>query len=190
MDNNLKSDEELLSLAILDNSYFSLIIKRYQAKLLNYIKRMSSLSEEDAQDLLQDIFIKVYLHANSFDTSLKFSSWIYSIAHNQIISNYRKYRSRAEGNQIKIEDNLIHILVSDLNIEKEIDINLKAEKVNLVLNDLKKKWREVLILKYFEEKNYQEISDIIKKPEGTVASMLNTAKKEFKKIYLKKYVSK
>lgn len=189
MEDQKQSDENLLSLAIVDNSYFSIIIERYQFKLLSFIKRMSSLSEEDAKDLLQDIFLKVYLNANSFDSRLKFSSWIYSIARNEIISNYRKLKVRAEGNQVGIDNSILEILVADIDIEREIDGQLDLDKVKESLNCLKAKWREILILRYFEEKDYQEISDIIKKPEGTVASMLNKAKKEFKNIYLKKYVN-
>ncbi len=182
-------DEELLSLVLSDNRYFSIIIDRYEAKLLSFIKRMSNIGDEDAKDLLQDIFLKVYLNANSFDDNLKFSSWIYAIARHQIINNYRKLKSRAEGNKLALEANLVEGLVADINIEAEIDANLNLSKVKDVLNLLKPKWRELLILKYFEEKDYREISDIIKKPEGTVASSLNKAKREFKKIYLKKYVN-
>ncbi len=189
MDNEKYSDEELLSLAISNNSYFSIIIDRYQFKLLKFIKRMSNLSEEDARDLLQDIFLKVYLNSHSFDKHLKFSSWIYSIARNEIINNYRRLKVRAEGNQIGIDNSILEILVADIDIEKEIDGKLDLSRVKESLSHLKAKWREVLILRYFEEKDYQEISDIIKKPEGTVASMLNKAKKEFKTIYLKKYVN-
>ena len=181
------SDEKLVALSLDDHLAFSILVDRYKDRLLNFIRRMSGLSVEDSQDVLQNIFLKVYLNLNSFDDYLKFSSWIYSIARNQIISNYRKNKVRPEGNLIKIDESLIERLVFDFNIEKELDIKILNQQIFSVLNELKDKWREVLILRFFEEKDYNEISDIIKKPSGTVASMLSKAKKEFKDKYQNLY---
>lgn len=181
------SDEQLVVLSLDNHLAFSILVDRYKDKLLNFIRRMSGLPTEDAQDVLQNIFLKVYLNLNSFDDDLKFSSWIYSIARNQVINNYRKHKIRPEGNSIKIDESLVERLIFDFNIEKELDIKILNQQIFLVLNELKGKWREVLILRFFEEKDYNEISDIIKKPSGTVASMLNKAKKEFKDKYQELY---
>lgn len=181
------SDEQLVVLSLESHLAFSVLVDRYKDKILNFIRRMSGLSEDDAQDVLQDIFFKVYLNLNSFDNDLKFSSWLYSIARNQIISNYRKIKARPEGNSIKIEETLIERLVFDFNIEKELDVKILNQQIFSVLDKLKDKWKEILILRFFEEKDYNEISDIIKKPVGTVASMLNKAKKEFKEKYQEIY---
>lgn len=182
------SDEQLAILSLENHLSFSILINRYENKLLNFIRRMSGLSEDDARDVLQDVFLKVYLNLNSFDDDLKFSSWIYSITRNQIISNHRKLKVRPEGNSVKIDQELIEKLAFDFNIEKEIDLKIMNEQIFSILNELKDKWKEVLVLKFFEEKDYNEISDIIKKPTGTVASMINKAKKEFKDYYEKKYL--
>jgi RNA polymerase sigma-70 factor (ECF subfamily) len=181
------SDEHLAILSLEDHSSFAILINRYQNKLLNYIKRISSFSNEDASDVLQDVFLKVYLNLNGFDQDLKFSSWIYSICHNQVISNYRKIKIRPEGNSVPIDETLLNKFVYDFNIEREVDNRIANEKIFLVLSELKEKWKEILILRFFEEKDYNEISDIIKKPSGTVASMINKAKKEFKRKYQEKY---
>ncbi|MCK9438485.1 MAG: sigma-70 family RNA polymerase sigma factor [Patescibacteria group bacterium] len=186
-DKNNLSDEQLVVLSLENHLAFSVLVDRYRDKLLNFIRKMSNLAVEDAQDVLQDVFLKVYLNLNSFDDDLKFSSWIYSITRNQIISNYRKIKVRPEGNSIKIDETLIERLVSDFNIEKELDLKILNQQIFSVLNELKSKWKEVLVLKFFEEKDYEEISDIIKKPSGTVASMLNKAKKEFKEKYQEMY---
>ncbi|MCD4760742.1 hypothetical protein K8R42_02475, partial [bacterium] len=66
------SDTDLVKLVLKDQENFSYLIKRYQSKLLRYIRRISGLNIEDAEDVLQDVFIKVYQNLNSFDTSLKF----------------------------------------------------------------------------------------------------------------------
>ena len=165
-----------------------IIINRYKSKLFNYIRRITNVRDEDAEDLLQDIFLKVYLNLNDFDRGLKFSSWIYAIAHNQVISNHRKISVRAEGHSTSLEDESARKLASNVNIEKEIDNIYLKDNVTKVLYGLPEKYREVLVLKFLEEKNYQEISDIIKKPVGTVGSLMNKAKSEFKKELAKQQI--
>lgn len=179
------SDEELVVLALDNSDNFSQIINRYKIKLFNYIRKISGLSPEDAEDVLQDVFLKTYLNLNAFDKSLKFSSWIYSIAHNQVISNYRKLKARAEGHSTAIDDNIAQGLFANIKTEEEIDAIFLSATVSSVLEKMDQKYQEVLILRYSEEKSYQEISDIIRRPTGTVASLINRAKAQFKQIYLK-----
>lgn len=190
MINNLeleeKSDEELV-LVILDNqNAFSYIVERYKNKLLRYIRRISSVGLEDAEDILQNIFIKVYLNLNEFDHSLKFSSWIYRIAHNEIIDNYRKKKSRPQLIDIDINDSHIKELAGETNIMEELSREELKREISLAIDKLDLKFQEIIILKYIEEKDYQEISDIIKKPLGTVASRMNKARTELKKIMFDK----
>jgi RNA polymerase sigma factor (sigma-70 family) len=84
------SDEDLIILTLENANHFSYIVERYQAKLLFYICRISGVSHEDAEDMLQEIFLKMYSNMNSFTPGLKFSSWVYRIAHNHVISSFRK----------------------------------------------------------------------------------------------------
>ncbi|MEI6835701.1 MAG: RNA polymerase sigma factor [Candidatus Falkowbacteria bacterium] len=175
------SDEEMVTLTLKDQDNFVVIINRYKAKLFNYIRRITNVRDEDAEDLLQEIFLKVYLNLNDFDKDLKFSSWIYAIARNQVISNHRRLNSRAEGHSVALEDESAKKIMFNFNIEKALDDSYLKDKVAKVLYSLPEKYREVLVLKFLEEKNYQEISDIIKKPSGTVGSLINKAKSEFKK---------
>lgn len=182
------SDEEMVALALKDQDNFVIVINRYKSKLFNYIRRITSIRDEDAEDLLQDIFLKVYLNLNDFDTDLKFSSWIYAIARNQVISNHRRLNVRAEGHSTNLEDDSARKLASNINIEQELDNIYLKDNVTKVLYGLSEKYREVLVLKFLEEKNYQEISDIIKKPVGTVGSLMNKAKSEFKKELAKQQI--
>ncbi|MBT6690999.1 RNA polymerase sigma factor [Candidatus Parcubacteria bacterium] len=176
-----KTDEELVSLALGEADYFLCLMKRYEAKLLRYINRIANIRQEDAEDVLQDSFIKVYENLNNFDDKLKFSSWIYRIVHNQVISNFRKLKARPQ--QIDWDsENILNNLIADFNISREIDREYLSQKVAQVLEELDDKYQEVLILKYLEDKNYQEISDILKKPMGTIATLLSRAKQQFKKV--------
>jgi len=175
------SDEEIVKLTLDNQDYFLFIINRYKVKLLNFIGRITNVKAEDAEDLLQEIFLKIYLNLNDFDCDLKFSSWVYAIARHQVISSHRKLQARAEGHVIEMEDKKFQNLISDFDMQKNVDAEFTKEKIMKILDNLGDKYREILILKFLEEKNYQEISDIIKRPVGTVGSIMNKAKKEFQK---------
>ncbi|HOZ56447.1 MAG: ECF RNA polymerase sigma factor SigW [Parcubacteria group bacterium ADurb.Bin316] len=175
------SDEDIVKLALQNQDYFLHIINRYQLRLFNFIRRITNASTEDAEDLLQEIFLKIYLNLNDFDRGLKFSSWAYAIARNQVISHHRKLQARAEGHTVALEDESVKQIAADFDIKNNIDLQCLRENIFKILDNLDDKYREVLVLKFLEEKSYQEISDIIKKPIGTVGSMMNKAKTEFQK---------
>jgi len=180
------SDEELVKKSLDDQEVFYYLIKRYESKLMRYINRIASVTHEEAEDLLQEIFIKAYRHLNGFDQRLKFSSWVYRIAHNEVI-NFAKKRKRGTA-LIHASNNgdTDNMVLDNLAGEDDVHGNFVAmeskERVWQVLMELPLKYREVLVLKFFENKSYREMSDILRKPEGTVATLVNRAKKKFLKI--------
>lgn len=176
-----RSDEELVELALKNQDNFLYIIERYKTKLFHYVARISNYKDEDIEDVLQDVFIKVYLNLNDFNLDLKFSSWIYRITHNQVINTYRKTKARPQYNLGEANDLELTKIISDFDIEKSLDTSYLRKNIFKILGEIDEKYKEIIVLKFFEEKSYKEISDIIKKPMGTVASMMNKAKKEFKK---------
>lgn len=170
-------------IASLENSEnFKYVISEYQNKFTQYIRRRTIASKEDAEDLLQDIFLKIYLNLNGFDTSLKFSSWAYRIAHNEIISWYRKKKIRPQINfEDYEEENLINSFKEETDIEKEFDRKLLKENITQAIEKLDEKYKEVIILRFLEEKDYEEIGDILQIPLGTVSTMIYRGKKELQK---------
>lgn len=180
-----KTDEELVGMALENQSDFLYIMNRYQNKLMSYILRMSNISPEEAEDILQNVFIKVYKNLNGFDSDLKFSSWIYRITHNEVISNFRKSQARPQSYEGEINEEILERISADFDIESEINNKYLREMLNKVLVNLDKKYRDVLVLRFFEEKDYNEISDILKKPVGTISTLLNRAKKNLKEELLK-----
>jgi len=182
-----KTDEELVTLSLEDKGYYKYLVERYEEKLLRYIVRLSGLSKEDAEDILQDVFIKAYQNLNDFDTGLKFSSWIYRITHNEAITHLRKLKSRPK---VIIDqganDLALNALRADLDIEKNIDKKYLLENITGTIDRLDEKYKNVLVLKYIEDKNYQEMSDILKRPMGTVATLLKRAKEKLNVELLKK----
>lgn len=184
--NDQATDEALAQSSLHDEDAFYLLMKRYEPVLLRYIHRMTQINREEAEDLLQDIFIKVYRNLNGFDINLKFSTWVYRIAHNEIISQYRK--TRRDRLTFELDDerdetsSLVNFLSGTLNLEAEYLNREKSTEVAKALSELAPKYREILVLRYFEELSYEEISDILRKPPGSVATLLNRARERFKKI--------
>lgn len=178
------SDSELVTLSLKDKEVFSQIIERYQHKIYRYIKRISSFSDDHISDILQNTFIKTYVNLNNFDTSLQFSSWLYRIAHNETISFLRKNKKHIEATLFP--DDSMEEFKSDIHIENQ---QIKTEDSKVLweaIKSLDQHYQDVIILKYFEHKSYDEISDIIQKPPGTVATWISRAKKEIQK-FLTKY---
>jgi len=174
-----KTDEELVELTLKDQDNFAWLIRRYEDKLLRYILRIANISKEEAEDVLQEVFIKVYQNLNDFDRNLKFSSWIYRITHNQVISNWRKIKARPKSVYFEVGDAVFNGLISELDMEKKGDEYFLRKNLDKIFDKLDPKYREILILKFLEDKSYKEISDILKKPIGTVATLINRAKKSF-----------
>jgi RNA polymerase sigma-70 factor (ECF subfamily) len=182
-----RTDEELVSLSLKDQEFFYCLLSRFEDKLLRYLFRTFSFSREDAEDVLQESFLKIYKNLNEFDNSFKFSSWAYRIVHNEAVSFLRKAKTKS-GQNSYLSDEEFEKISSDINLEKEVDRKYSKEKIGLILKNLEEKYREVLVLKFLEDKSYEEISDIVKKPVGTVATLINRAKKQFKKIIEENHV--
>jgi len=178
-----KSDEELVDLTLENSANFIFLMNRYEEKLLRYIRRISNSSLEDAEDVLQESFLKIYQSLHGFDSKLKFSSWAYRVVHNQVISEFRKKKARPLFYFAEIVDEMLTGIVEENSVTKNIDSRLEKDKVLKIINSLDKKYREVMCLKYIEEKSYDEISDILQKPMGTIGTLVNRAKKKFKKEY-------
>ncbi len=171
-----KTDEQLVVLTLKNQEYYLCLMKRYEDKLFNYILKISNISKEEAEDILQEVFIKVYQNLNDYDSNSKFSSWIYRIAHNATVSAFRKKDVRPQSVPWDNEE-LINMLKSTSNIEKDIIQQSTYKHILNIIDGLPFKYKEVLILKFVENKDYREISDILHKPMGTIATLINRAKK-------------
>jgi len=174
-----KTDEQIVVLTLKNQDYYLCLMKRYEARLLNYILKISNINREDAEDILQEVFIKAYQNLNDFDLNFKFSNWIYSIAHNATISAFRKKKVRPQTVSWEDKD-LNNILESTLDVENTSLQKLTYKQILKIINQLPLKYKDVLILKFVEGKDYREISDILHKPMGTIATLINRAKKSLK----------
>lgn len=174
------TDAQLVESAKLNPESFGLLMERYQGPLFGYIRRLTQLSPDDVQDLLQEVFIKIYQNLNAYDSDLKFSSWAYRIAHNQVIDHFRRVSSRPKTNALE-DYEWDKLIQASVHLEKELANKDCVEKIKSCIQDLPMKYKEVLILRFVEEKEYEEIMDILRKPKGTVATLIARGKQELKK---------
>jgi len=175
------SDQEISAGIKNDPELFGMIIDRYQAKIERYVRRISSVQGDDLTDLLQDIFSKVYIYNETYDKRQSYNSWIYRIAHNETINRWKREKRRMHPSfDGEITDELARALF-DNSTQEELDRASDKELVRDALSSLKIKDSSVLTLRYFDELSYSEISDILKIPEGTVATNIYRAKKKLAK---------
>ena len=175
------TDEQLVAQVLLNKDQFRYLVERYQAKLMRYIFRIGG--QDAGEDLLQEVFINAYQNLSGFDQSLSFSAWIYRIAHNVVISHFRKQRVRPEGNLHSDGEDMLTKLYGEGDIEVQADQGLDAARLHKAMSGLKPLYRDMLILRYFEQLEYQEISDVLRIPMGSVAVYLHRAKKQLKTVY-------
>ena len=140
-------------------------------------------SRTDAEDITQDVFLKVFQKISGIKENAKFRGWLFSITLNRIRDYQRKKRFRS---LFKAEDENIESHISDQagnDPSDALDQVLKKDfwrQVNLVMNKLSKMEKEVFLLRFFDHLNINEIAGIVKKNESTVKTHLYRALAKFK----------
>jgi len=171
------SDEQIVDKIISgDIEKYEEIVTRYQAKLSRYIKKLTNRSD-DVDDVLQEVFIKAYKNLRHFNQKMKFSSWIYRIAHNESINLIKS----SWVQKITSLDPFFNLGQKN-QIEDQIDNRQLQKKLANCLKDLELKYKEPLVLFYFEEKSYEEISDILRIPVKTVGVLIYRGRQKIKKL--------
>ncbi len=177
-----KSDIELIQLSIEDPEYFGIVMSRYQEKLFWYVKRISYFSNEDIEDILQEVLTSAYRNLNEFDEETKFSSWIYRVTHNQVIDAIRKSKRQNENSYDELSEHDTQFFLSaSVDLEEKILSDDCLKRARTAIKNLPMKYRDVMVLRFLEEKTYEEIMDILKKPKGSVATLVSRGRESLKK---------
>ncbi|MFH1611588.1 MAG: RNA polymerase sigma factor [Patescibacteria group bacterium] len=177
------TDEEIAQRASKERFLFGIIVDRYATALERYIRRLGVSNQEDIHDIVQDTFLKTYRNLQQFDIDLKFSSWLYRIAHNETMSFFRRTNIRPEAHYVEDMEKTLDLIRSDIDIEESAQKSFDVKKVMGIVEGLESRLRYIIVLRYLEQKSYREISDILHVPEGTVATLLHKAKKKIKKAF-------
>jgi len=161
-----------------DLAAFEKLISSYEKKVYNYCLRMTN-SHEEAEDLTQEVFVRVCRGLKNFRGSSKFSTWIYRIAHNVCVDRHRNSKMAVLSlNQPKSFDDLRQTELPAHNSSPE-DEALRAELKKYLLEAitrLKPKYRSAIVLRDIHQHTYEEIAEILCLPLGTVKSHINRAR--------------
>ena len=172
------TDEEIVRRTLSDKEAFALLIERYESKLLRYLERLGVSVREDREDILQNAFIKAYKNLNGFDPTLAFSSWMYRITHNEAMSSFRSKRSRPQVMLSEEGEMLITELQDeDSDTSALAELRLSREELAKAFENLSSQYRDALVLRFFENRSYTEMSDILEVPVGTVSTLIYRAKR-------------
>ncbi len=152
---------------------FTAIIKKYQEKLYWHVRRMV-VDHDDANDVLQNVFIKVWKGLENFREDSQLYTWLYRIATNESLSFLEQQKKRSTVSFNDMESGLSNKIKADTNF----DANRLEWKLQLAIQQLPEKQRLVFSLRYYDELPYQDMSRILDTSEGALkASYHHAAKK-------------
>lgn len=166
------TDTDLVKQAQTSQAAFKVLVDRHWRRLYAFVKRLYFFEHEEVQDILQEAFIKIYRNLNGFNESFAFSTWAYQITRNCAIDALRKKRIQPQTAVLE-EEEWERLLVAT---DESVKDGLHLEEVKRAILALPLNYREAFTLFYLEEKTYEEMIDILKKPKGTIASLINRAK--------------
>jgi RNA polymerase sigma-70 factor (ECF subfamily) len=163
-----------------DQKAFETLIDRYQRPIFNLALRFAA-SREDAEDIVQTVFVKVYEKLNTYDPKHKFFSWLYKIAVNESI-NHLNRRKNLEPFQEDLHSG--HQTQDEPQQDHEL-----TKKIDSALLELKPDYRIVVVLNHFQDLTYREIGQILDIHENKVKSRLFSARRKLRSILMKKGIS-
>jgi RNA polymerase sigma-70 factor (ECF subfamily) len=172
------NDEDIVSQILHgDVDAFGALMQRYEPRLMRYVIYLIH-DDAMASDVVQETFIKTYKNLHGFNSKYKFSSWIYRIAHNEAMNAIKHERKIVHD--LDVED--IHEATYETNTIQDIDRAILQGDVKACLDNLPLKYREVLMLQYYEHMKYSEIADVMHMPPATVGVWAARGKAELKLI--------
>ena len=158
---------------------FTAIIKKYQEKLYWHIRRMV-VEHEDANDVLQNMFIKVWNGLENFREDSQLYTWLYRIATNESLTFLEQQKKRSSISIDNEESNLSNQLMAD----KHFDANKLEWKLQLAMQQLPEKQRIVFNLRYYDEMPYEEMSRVLDTSEGALKASYHHAVKKIEDFIL------
>ena len=177
----MKTDPELVQQSLQGNEgAFCELVDRYRARIYTFVLRIVK-NPEDAGDVSQEVFVRVYRSLKSYDQSRKFSSWLFKIAQNMAIDNLRTRRSDTFSldEPVETEQGEFSYQLPSREIEPDsaLESTEVAEALDVAIADLEPGYRSVIMLRHVEGKSYEEIAEIMELPLGTVKTYIYRARR-------------
>ena len=167
------SDEKLiLRFQEGDINAYNELVKRYKDRLLNFVFRYFN-NVEQAEDVVQDTLIKLYTHASYYKNVAKFSTWIFTIAKNNALTELRKNKRKKTDSLWTDDGKFIDISSEEESLESKVQNEIAIDQLNKFLDEIPENFRIAVVLRDFQELSYEEISKILEIPIGTIKSRIN-----------------
>ena len=158
---------------------YTRIIKKYQEKLYWHVRRMV-VEHEDANDVLQNMFIKVWKGLENFREDSQLYTWLYRIATNESLSFLEQQKKRSSVSLSDVETGLSNRIQAD----KHFDANKLEWKLQLAIQQLPEKQRVVFSLRYYDEMPYEKMSKVLETSEGALKASYHHAVKKIEDFIL------
>ncbi len=187
-----REDDKLVAAAVEgDEAAYARLVEKYQRALYFHISKIVK-DREHIEDLVQEAFVKAFGNLTSYNTDYAFSTWLYRIATNHSIDYLRKKKLQTFSidEPVKTREGEMRVQLKDEDsaTDRRIIRNQRAEIIRSAIDNLPEKYRQVIEMRHMEEKSYQEISEELDLPLGTVKAhifrareMLNKALQEKRK---------
>jgi RNA polymerase sigma factor (sigma-70 family) len=176
------SDTELLALFREPTSKekaFTSIVKKYQERLYWHIRRML-VDHEDSNDVLQNVFIRVWNALANFREDAQLYTWLYRIATNECLSFIEQQKRKASVSLSDVESGLANKVRAD----KDFDPNKLEWKLQLAIQQLPEKQRIVFMLRYYDEMPYEQMSNVLETSAGALKASYHHAAKKIEEFIL------
>ncbi len=172
--NNPTDEELIVRFQEGDTSAFEEIVRRFKDQLVNFAYRFLGNIEE-AEDIVQETFLRVFRKKNAYRNVAKFSTWIYTITGNLAKTELRRRKRRKliSLSSLGFEDKDFELTDTKKSPEESVHELIKDEFIQQAINTLPEKFRGVIIFRDIQELSYEEISKIVNIPLGTVKSRVN-----------------
>jgi len=183
MESRSPTDEELIARFQEGDVYaFEQIVHRYKDRLINFVYNFLG-DRIDAEDVVQETFLRVFKKKQLYQSIAKFSTWIYTIAGNLAKTELRRRRRRRilSLTRMGYEDKDYEVPDVYSSPERMVDSDMKEKEIRKEIEALPVKFREVVVLREIQEFSYEEISTILRIPLGTVKSRVNRGRLRLQK---------
>ncbi len=178
------SDKELVMRCQADSAAFEELVRRYKRAIFNYA-RLSTGSAQDAEEIAQDVFVKLYRSAHRFDTRYSFTTWLYKIASNTCKNKFRSRHQPALS--LDDEDSPLTVASREPTPLDAYRAKIEIAEVRNAINELPTRYKEVLYLRYVEGLGYREIADILGVSMGNVEARIFRGKERVRQKLMKKF---
>ena len=174
MNDKFKYSDEKLILRFQegDINAYNELVKRYKDRLLNFVLRYFN-NVEQAEDVVQDTLIKLYTHASYYKNIAKFSTWIFTIAKNNALTELRKNKRKKTDSLWTEDGQIIDINSKEESLDSKVQNEIAIDQLNKFLDEIPENFRMAVVLRDFQELSYEEISKILEIPIGTIKSRIN-----------------